>query len=97
MRRSKLEICIDILDVLAFKGQLKITHVMYKANVNRMVLREQLDFLISNGLVEQRTLTRKHIVFAITKKGQSVLSTFRELDRLLPIIETERDLIASTA
>ena len=34
MRRSKLEMYVDILKVLAQRGPLKLTHVMYKANVN---------------------------------------------------------------
>jgi predicted transcriptional regulator len=46
MRRSKLEMYIDILKVLAQRGPLKLTHIMYKANVNCSVLKEYLDFLI---------------------------------------------------
>lgn len=59
MRRSKLEMYVDILSVLAHKGPLKLTHVMYKANVNCCVLKEYLDFLIKQGLVEQRTLRER--------------------------------------
>jgi len=44
MRRSKLEMYIDILKVLAHRGPLKLTHIMYKANVNCSVLKEYLDF-----------------------------------------------------
>ncbi len=39
MRRSKLEMYVDILKVLAQRGPLKLTHVMYKANVNCSVLK----------------------------------------------------------
>jgi predicted transcriptional regulator len=42
MRRSKLEMYIDILNVLAHRGPLKLTHVMYKANVNCSILNEYL-------------------------------------------------------
>jgi predicted transcriptional regulator len=58
MRRSKLEIYIDILDVLALKGQLKLTHIMYKSNVNCKVLKEQLEFLMKNNLVEEKILRK---------------------------------------
>jgi hypothetical protein len=54
MRRSKLEMYVDILKVLAHRGPLKLTHVMYKANVNCSVLKEYLDFLMKQGLVEER-------------------------------------------
>jgi predicted transcriptional regulator len=51
MRRSKLEMYVDILKVLVHWGPLKLTHVMYKADVNCSVLEEYLDFLIKQGLV----------------------------------------------
>jgi len=42
MRRSKLEMYIDILKVLAHRGPLKLTHIMYKANVNFRELKQVL-------------------------------------------------------
>ena len=51
MRRSKMEIHLDILKTLAQKGPLKLTHIMYKANVNCSVLKEYLDFLTQQKLV----------------------------------------------
>jgi len=87
MRRSKLEMYIDILKVLAHRGPLKLTHIMYKANVNCSVLKQYLDFLIQQGLVEEKTLGKKRIVYAITEKGLKVLKYFRELKTMLPIIE----------
>lgn len=90
MRRSKLEMYIDILKVLARHGPLKLTHIMYKANVNCSVLKEYLDFLIANNLVEEKTVGKKRIVYAITERGSTVLKYFRELRSVLPIIEEAR-------
>ena len=90
MRRSKLEMYIDILRVLAQRGPLKLTHVMYKANVNCSVLKEYLDFLIKQGLVEERTVKKKRVVYAITQRGRIVLKHFRELKQVLPITEEDR-------
>ena len=87
MRRSKLEMYIDILRVLAQRGPLKLTHVMYKANVNCSVLKEYLDFLIQQNLVEERTVGKKRIVYALTERGLKVLKYFRELRTMLPITE----------
>jgi len=87
MRRSKLEMYIDILRVLAQKGPLKLTHIMYKANVNCSVLKEYLDFLIKQELVEEKTVGKKRIVYAVTEKGLKVLKYFRELKVMLPVIE----------
>jgi predicted transcriptional regulator len=87
LRRSKLELHVAILNVLANKGPLKLTHIMYKANVNCSVLNEYLDFLIKQGLVEKRIIKEERIVFSVTQRGRTVLNYFRELTQVLPIIE----------
>ena len=91
MRRSKLEMYIDILKVLARHGPLKLTHVMYKANVNCSVLKQYLDFLIQQNLVEEQTFRKKRnktrVVYAITERGRTVLKYFRELNSALQITE----------
>jgi predicted transcriptional regulator len=81
---------VDILKVLARNGPLKLTHIMYKANVNCSVLKEYLDFLKAQNLVEEKTVGKKRIVYAITERGITVLKYFRELKSVLPIIEEAR-------
>ena len=56
MRRSKMEMHLDILKILAQKGPLKLTHIMYKANVNCSVLKEYLDFLIQQELIAEKII-----------------------------------------
>ena len=94
MRRSKLEMYLDILKALAQKGPLKLTHIMYKANVNCSVLKEYLDFLIKQGLVEERTVGKRRVVYAITQRGIMVLKYFKELKEVLPIVEEARNQVA---
>jgi predicted transcriptional regulator len=91
MRRSKLEMYVDIIKVLAQRGPLKLTHVMYKANVNCSLLKEYLDFLIKQGLVEERTVGKQRVVYAATQRGVMVLKYFRELRQALPIVEEARN------
>ena len=93
MRRSKLEIYIDILNVLAQKGQLKLTHIMYKSNVNCKVLKEQLEFLVKNGLVEERILRKERVVYGISSKGFQTLKYFREIEQIFPIKEEKKHLL----
>ena len=78
---------MDILGVLAHWGPLKLTHVMYKVNVNCNVLKEYLDFLTKQGLVEEKILKRERTVYAITQRGVTVLKQFRELKEVLPIVK----------
>jgi predicted transcriptional regulator len=82
---------IDILRVLAQRGPLKLTHIMYKANVNCSVLKEYLQFLMDHNLVEERTVGKKRVVYAITQRGITVLKYFRELRQVLPIVEEARN------
>jgi predicted transcriptional regulator len=94
MRRSKLETLVDILQVLSRRGPLKLTHIMYKANVNCKVLREYLDFLTRQNLIEERAVGKNRTVFAITPRGITVLKYFRELKQVLPIIEEAKNGIS---
>jgi predicted transcriptional regulator len=91
MRRSKLEMNIDILRVLSHHGPLKLTHIMYKANVNCSVLKQYLDFLIQRGLIEEQTSGRKRnktrIVYAITERGRTIIRYFREVNSALQTTE----------
>ena len=89
MRRSKMEMYIDILKVMAKNGPLKLTHVMYKANLNCSVLKKNLDFLIKQNLIEEQiTIKRKikiKINYVITERGRKVIKYFNEVDVALQI------------
>jgi predicted transcriptional regulator len=85
---------VGILQALALKGNLKLTHIMYKANVNCSVLKEYLDFLMKQGLVEERALGKQRVVYAITPRGINVLKHFKELRQVLPIVEESRSQVA---
>jgi predicted transcriptional regulator len=89
MRRSKMEMYIDILRVLAQHGPLKLTHVMYKANVNCSVLKENLEFLIAQNLIEEQVTVKRRnktkISYAITDKGRTVIRYFNEVNVALHI------------
>jgi len=87
MRRSKVEMYVDVLEVLANRGPLKVTHIMYGVNVNCSVLREYLDFLTKQGLVEEKTLEKERITYAISPLGIKVLKQFKALKEVLPIVE----------
>jgi predicted transcriptional regulator len=81
-RRSKLEIYIDVLRVLAHHGPLKLTHIMYKSNVNCTVLKTFLDSLSQQNLVEEQIVQkrkRKKTTYAITERGRTALNYFKEI------------------
>ena len=90
MRRSKLEIHIDILRALAYHGRLKPTHITYKANVNCSALKECLDFLVQRNLVREQTISKKRQkrrVYAITDLGLTALRNVKEINNALHVFE----------
>jgi len=48
-----------------------------------------LDFLLVQGLVEERIDGKKRVVYANTQRGITVLKYFRELNKALPLIEED--------
>ena len=86
MKRSPLEIHVEILEVLAQRSPLKLTHVMNDANVNCSMLKEYLVFLTKQGLVEEKIIGKSRKVYAITELGVTVLEQFRELKEVFHIV-----------
>jgi len=86
-----MEMYVDILKVLAQNGPLKLTHVMYKANVNCSVLKQNLDFLINQDLIEEQVIPKKRnktkIRYAVTERGKTVIKYFNEVNRALQITD----------
>jgi len=89
LRRSKLETYMDILRVLARRGPLRLTHIMYKANVNCSALKGYMDFLIKQGLVKEISVRKERRVYMITQRGITVIKAFKELKNALPMTEEE--------
>ena len=71
MRKSKLELYEEILEVLVSKPS-TVDYIAYELKTDCTVLRRRLDFLIKNGLVEERNVNEK-ILYAITERGTAVL------------------------
>jgi len=105
MRKSKLEAYGDILGTLV-KKPLTVDSVAYEANMDCVILRQRLDFLIKSGLIEERDSGKK-TVYAITERGtavfrvlnfqrylEKVANTIRVVDEALRVLSTiseERD------
>ena len=86
-RRSKIEICIEILSILSQRGLSRITHIMYDSNTNCGVLKVNLTYMIKQGLVEEKSVGHDRVAYCITQRGISILSASKELKQVLPIVE----------
>ena len=72
MRISKLGSYVEILKALT-SNSLTIDTLSFVTNMNCVALRQHLDFLMMNGLIEERT-SRKKKMCAISAKGIAVLN-----------------------
>jgi len=79
--------------MLIDEGPSKTTHIMHSVNVNYKVLKEYVEFLIKQGLVEERIIEKGRIVYAITSRGVAVLKGLKELKQIFP---TLRESLART-
>jgi predicted transcriptional regulator len=83
MRRSKLELYEDILTALADK-HLTVDAIAYACSMECFALRQRLEFLLENGLVEERHYQKK-TRYALTRRGLAIyktLSLTRHLEKL---------------
>ena len=88
MRRSKLEMNLDILKILASQGPMKLTQLMHKTGLSQKVLKQHLDFLIQQNLIEKQNFSKDKIFYAITERGLKVLNV------VVPIVEEVRKIPA---
>ena len=88
VRRSKLEMNLDILKILASQGPMELTQLMHKTDLSQSVLEQHLDFLIPQNLVEEQNLGKDETFYVITERGLKVLKV------VVPIIEEARKIPA---
>lgn len=82
-RRSTLEMQMDILTVIKHYAPVKLTHLMYKSNVNCSVLKEMINTLIRFGFVEEVFVGKKPR-YKLTLEGEEVLKTYKAIIVKIP-------------
>ncbi|MBM4400827.1 MAG: hypothetical protein FJ045_02630 [Crenarchaeota archaeon] len=88
MRKSKLELYEDILKALVNKP-LTVDAVAYACNMDCIAIRQRLDFLAANGMVEERNY-KKQTRYALTRRGLAIFTTLtitRRLEKLQTTIK----------
>jgi len=85
MRKSKLESYEDILEALVSKN-LTTDQIASEINVNCTILRQRLDFLIKNSLVEEQELGARATLYTITERGMAVLKALNFQKHLSKIV-----------
>ena len=95
MKRSSLEMDVAVLRALSGSKFLKLTHIMYKANVNAKILKKKLVVLEAKGLIESHRIHKMHlkspgrerIFYGATSKGLDVLRSYLSVYNVLGYVE----------
>ena len=77
--RSKGRIFADILRAVADDGPVKVTHVLYKANLSHDRLTKYLQQLEESGLISKEQ-DGDRAAYLITDKGTRFIAEFRKME-----------------
>lgn len=77
-KRTKLEVIKDLLLILRENKKVKITHLIYKANLSNNSIKPYLEDLQKNKLIDQLDEKGRKL-FIITKKGYEFLEEFNKI------------------
>lgn len=76
---------MDILNVIRAEGQIKPTHIMYRANLSWRVLMSFLNFLMSKGIIEMKENSEIFSMkqYLLTQKGLDLLFSYEAINKAL--------------
>ena len=97
MPPSKLDKYLNILEVLAERPQ-KIDRIASKVQMETIEIKRRMNFLVSNGVVNERPTIDNRIIYALNDRGYAVFKTlrafkyFEKLRESLPVIEEAKEI-----
>lgn len=77
-KRSRLEVIRDILAVLKTHKKVKITHLIYKANLSNNSIKPYISELTKNFMIEEIEEGGKKF-YKLSKKGEDFLLEFEKI------------------
>jgi predicted transcriptional regulator len=80
-RRGEVGVLMDLLDVAL--NDVKITHLMYKANLSYSTLRKYLSAALDKGLIAKVHNNDGSEVYRTTKKGRELLAKLKDVNKCL--------------
>jgi len=81
IRRSRLDIYAEILEVISTRRAITKTHISYHANLSFRQVQKYLSFLLEWGLIREVKLENRS-TYEITEKGKLFLESFTQVIEL---------------
>ena len=91
-RRNQIDIIVNILRIASKAGSTK-TSLVYKSNLNFILIQKYIDLLQQNGLLEMDKTQNGLMIYKTTKKGSEALEALRIAINLV----FEESRVAATA
>lgn len=91
MPKSKLEMYVDILKIIAQNYSFETSKIADSLEMGNKELKLRLTFLAKQGLVDKQRVYNYGVVYLITLEGIKVLRYFNELKKVLPVIGKIRE------
>ncbi len=88
VRRSRIERYLDILRVVAKHGPIKQTHIMYKANLSWIELKNSLEHLMKLKFIKE-TDDSSGFLYSISETGISTILNYDNIESTLCCDDTE--------
>ena len=86
-KRNKIEIIYDVLKSIRDKhNKIILTHILSKANLSYNKLKEYLDDLIEQKLIEEYEY-KKQKYFKLTERGENYYEKLREMKKFMESFE----------
>jgi predicted transcriptional regulator len=82
-RRGEVQILIEIL-AISLRG-VKVTHLMYKANLSYSTLHKYLSAMSKQGLIIEAFKDDGSVMYRATEKGKLVLGKLKEVQCVLHV------------
>ena len=86
-RRNAMEITINILEQA--KSGINKTRLVYRTNLNFMLIQKYIDFLQAKNLIE--VTSGPHMVYRTTQRGTELLEEFSKIKHILGVDDLSID------
>jgi len=80
-RRRDIEILVEVLSLC--RSGVRVTQLMYRANLSYSTLRRYLRICLEKGLVRNERCGEGYMVYYSTDKGKALLEMLREVAKTL--------------
>ena len=84
LRRDRIDVIIDLLELVEKRKNVRFTQIMYGANLGFSSTKAYLKFFVDKGIIEIKSQNPR--IYTITEKGKKLLNLLKEVKKTLKIM-----------